>query len=542
MALKSGRTGVRHDQVNIDGLPISSDFFNALVNDLPTWTDLPSYKNGTEQLLPVNDDEPETSPILCDIQYPDSLRDDQYFTYRKSPTTKDGLAKIRGIRGNTLVWNQLCEHGNFDAVTGWRTNNCTFSVANNEATCIATARNGALFRRVTGTGRANHKVLLMVDLKDSSATETKQLYVTDNTNYTLVEALALTTSYSRYGKVFELPSTVGANLDFGIRDNISSDWVQYNAKNIVFFDLTIMFGLGNEPTIDQFKSLFPLLYYAYNSGSLLSFTGTGIKTVGFNQWDEEWEVGVISSSGESTSVNNCIRSKNYCSCIGGTTLYVRSSKTDGGNNNQYYLAIFFYDGSNSFISRAYTNNKTVVVPNNAMYFKIATNSSTVVYGNTYLNDICVNISSSRNGEYEPYTSNETDLPISTFFPTGMKSAGSVYDELTPTKAITRIGAVDLGTLTWTKSSSGNKYYAQISGVGNVANTKCAMYVYDGIVVDGNYYGDDKTYRMAKYDSVSEIYIHDESYSTVESFKTAMSGVYLFYKLATPVVEATMSFE
>jgi hypothetical protein len=30
----------------------------------------------------------------------------------------------------------------------------------------------------------------------------------------------------------------------------------------------------------------------------------------------------------------------------------------------------------------------------------------------------------------------------------MKSAGSVYDELTPTKAITRIGAVDLGSLTW----------------------------------------------------------------------------------------------
>ena len=108
MALKSGRTGVRNDQVNNDGLPIASTFFNALVNDLPTWRDLPSYVGGTEQLLPVNDDEPDTSPILCDIQYPDTLRNDQYFTYRKSPTTKDGLAKIRGIRGNTLVWNQLC--------------------------------------------------------------------------------------------------------------------------------------------------------------------------------------------------------------------------------------------------------------------------------------------------------------------------------------------------------------------------------------------------------------------------------------------------
>jgi len=32
------------------------------------------------------------------------------------------------------------------------------------------------------------------------------------------------------------------------------------------------------------------------------------------------------------------------------------------------------------------------------------------------------------------------LPISTYFPTGMKSAGSVYDELTESKAITRIGS------------------------------------------------------------------------------------------------------
>lgn len=33
-----------------------------------------------------------------------------------------------------------------------------------------------------------------------------------------------------------------------------------------------------------------------------------------------------------------------------------------------------------------------------------------------------------------------DLPISTYFPTGMKSAGDVYDELTESKAITRIGS------------------------------------------------------------------------------------------------------
>lgn len=48
-------------------------------------------------------------------------------------------------------------------------------------------------------------------------------------------------------------------------------------------DLTRMFGSGSEPaTAADFKAMFPRTDYAYDAGSLLSFTGTGIKTVGFN--------------------------------------------------------------------------------------------------------------------------------------------------------------------------------------------------------------------------------------------------------------------
>jgi hypothetical protein len=52
--------------------------------------------------------------------------------------------------------------------------------------------------------------------------------------------------------------------------------------------------------------------------------------------------------------------------------------------------------------------------------------------------------------FEPYTSSTLSLPISTYFPTGMKRAGNVYDELTESKAITRIGSITLdGTQTTT---------------------------------------------------------------------------------------------
>lgn len=45
------------------------------------------------------------------------------------------------------------------------------------------------------------------------------------------------------------------------------------------------------------------------------------------------------------------------------------------------------------------------------------------------------------------------IPAATYFPNGMRSAGTVYDELTATSAITRVGSVTLdGSETWTKSA------------------------------------------------------------------------------------------
>ena len=84
MSLEAGRVGVRPDQLdNYGRINPNSQFIQNLLNDLPAWTDLPVWLDGTEQLLPVNDDEPETSPILCDVEYPIAdLKENQYFTYR----------------------------------------------------------------------------------------------------------------------------------------------------------------------------------------------------------------------------------------------------------------------------------------------------------------------------------------------------------------------------------------------------------------------------------------------------------------------------
>lgn len=108
--------------------------------------------------------------------------------------------------------------------------------------------------------------------------------------------------------------------------------------------------------------------------------------------------------------------------------------------------------------------------------------------------------------------------------------------------------VDFGTLNWAKSSSGNKFYAIIgtpyfkmspSGIGAI----CGKYVYDGVGTSatGYYPTNDKAFRLAytanPMPSSYEVYIHDEAYTDAATFKTAMSGVYLVYELATPTTES-----
>ena len=167
-----------------------------------------------------------------------------------------------------------------------------------------------------------------------------------------------------------------------------------------------------------------------DSGSLLSFTGTKLKTVGFNQWDEEWEQGLIdASTGQNTPSTSYCRSKNYMPIMLGIeyffaplnkTLYLR--KYDA---NKQYLR-FLQINANSV--------RTFTMESDVAYIRFCWD------GTTYDNNICINISDrSKNGTYEPYHTSTLSLPISTYFPTGMKSAGSVYDELTKDKAISRVG-------------------------------------------------------------------------------------------------------
>ena len=184
-------------------------------------------------------------------------------------------------------------------------------------------------------------------------------------------------------------------------------------------------------------------------GTLISFNGTGLKTVGFNQWDEQWETGSLDlQNGNPYTDNSRIRTKNFNQCFENTVYY---------NSAPQQAIVLFYDGNFGYLGYVGANARsTFTTKANARYFKFY---MATAYGTTYNNDICINISGDKNGTYEPHTSIIADLPISTYFPTGMKRAGNVYDELLPNKAITRVGAYTITSFQGKSGATANNLFS-----------------------------------------------------------------------------------
>ena len=109
-----------------------------------------------------------------------------------------------------------------------------------------------------------------------------------------------------------------------------------------------------------------------------------------------------------------------------------------------------------------------------------------------------------------------------------------------------VDSVDLGTLTWMKTSSqssvGDYFYAPVSAIGfkrlgafgiTVHNILCSKYI--TVTRNPNAFVDKTIVLDGDSTAVSQIQVKDTAYTDATAFKQAMQGVILYYELETPIV-------
>ena len=275
-------------------------------------------------------------------------------------------------------------------------------------------------------------------------------------------------------------------------------------------------------------------YYPYDAGTLKSVEGLTVHSmVGFNQWDEEWELGALHNIGN----NNTVRSKNFIPVI---------------PNNSYYFSTpvygyaFEYGADQEYLGIRddfNDNTKIFAMSANTHYVKFVMGGS---YGTTYNHDICINLSDpAKNGTYEPYTKHSYPLD-SSWVGRGVLKLDSNYqiyydgDEYySDGKVKSRYDVLDLGAQNWYCQSSTNRFLADISTIlrpasnSEKANMVCAKYlvVCSENTESANY---DKVIGMSRWGT---LVAKDTSFNNdVAAFKAALSGVPLVYEKKTLTIE------
>lgn len=449
------------------------------------------------------------------------------FTFRKSGggAILSGNARVQSVKGNSVVWNQLINENKLVA---------------SDASITKTA----IGYTITPSGDAPGLKTNVIDGGVTPVVGHKYALLCEKTGGTK----RLHLNWGGYNTSFSNPfftASDSSKTQLTVYSYLETETFTLTKPRLV--DLTKLFQAGNEPTtIEEYHSRIPqgIDIDAYNEGEVIHMNVDAVKSVGFNAWDEQWEVGQINVlNGEAQTSSNTIRSKNFCDCLPNETYYAYCA----GYSNQYYLGIVWYDADYNYISFNYAAGRTIQAPSNARYFKLTTNTSSQVnYGTTYNNDICINISDSeKNGIYESYISRMQSLEIlRKYFPNGMRSAGTAHDEIRYNKAtqkweaVKRIGEVDLGTLDWILTSL--QYFRANLPSDSIVPTNtdyngylCAKYER----VDFNLiYGQRVAFPCFGIPANNPVCcVSDSSYTDISSFKAAMQGVILYYELAHPIV-------
>lgn len=448
---------------------------------------------------------------------------DSETAYAKTIPTGGKLMSVKSVGGRSIVWNQLVKP--VPAVVTGAGVKATFSddgiiTLNGTAT---TTGNAVSVRPVKS--QKGHKYLMI-------ANPLSGVYGKDQLQF----------SSQSYGQDSTGHGTIITNESSNekwyytlyVYEGVTYDNVKLQPQ---IFDLTAMFGSGNEPTsVEEFEKMFPADYYPYSAGEIVSAGTEEIVEQGKNLFDIKKCVKLNSYYGFEIDTNKTLQidlkdGKTCPTNVSFGIVYVH------GNTMANWLITSNGVRETITNSRDMTDSTQIMVAcypgNKETMQSIADAFDIMLVDGIYKSDTMPT--------YSPYHSNVYQIPeaIKTLPGYGW-SAGTArnYIDYENKRYVQCVGNVDLGTLMWkngkdisfeTRELKGQKLTKSYSIAPNIL---CSKYL---TKTQDNLWNKDVTGITADANTDGYIYVNDTSYTDATAFKQAMQGVILYYELANPIV-------
>lgn len=462
--------------------------------------------------------------------------------YQKTVPTGGKLMSVKSVGGKSVVFNQIFE---------------TYSGANNGVT-VTTETDGTI--TLNGTAESSY-----VYFKSLSPAQNKvgkyilKLLILNNPD-------SITMRYAYFNRTITTPAVDKGTASVLVNQTATDIELQKvagisgfttgtvftNVKiKIQIFDLTTMFGAGNEPTsVEEFEKMFPADYYPYNAGEIISAGTKSVVEQGANLCDPAifstaypefitvkdniidvfsggqamFETGVALKIPQGYSIEVFPIAKENAATTNGR---IRALFSDGNSSDIAYIT----DANGKLkSSTTYVTKKDISA--------IAFNWSAFIGGFAFKMQITQNATNS----FAPYHSNVYQIPEAIKALPGYGwSAGTAknYVDYENKRYVQCVNSVDLGTLTWTAGESVSFKTHHLAGqkltksYSIAPNFICPKY---STKTQNESWGKTSITGISATSNVNGyIYVNDTSYTDAAAFKQAMSGVMLYYELANPIV-------
>lgn len=256
--------------------------------------------------------------------------------YAKTVPTGSKLMSVKNVGGKSIVWNQI-----FEAYNGTNNGVTVATELDGTITLNGTAESSYVYFKSLSPAqnKVGKYILKLLILNNPDSVTMRYAYFNRTITTPAVDKGTASALVNQTATDIELQKVAGIS-GFAVGTVFNDVKIK-----IQIFDLTAMFGSGNEPTtVEEFEKMFPNDYYPYNAGEIVSAGMTEV-AVGDTAYPIPEAIRNLPGYGWSagTSKNYVdYENKKYYQCVNsvdlGTLDWIYGKMPFGWGDNQWFSA------------------------------------------------------------------------------------------------------------------------------------------------------------------------------------------------------------